>query len=428
MKRQLILLLFLLSALPMWAQIASEDEYTLIDDESCGCELYFVDSIQTTKRDGLFGFKLANGRELVTPQYMFVDQWHGDYCLVYRDYYQCGLINRQGKEVVPCIYREISYPAEGMIRVNQNDLIGFLHEDGSPAITPQYRAASTFSEDLAVVALDVDSFYVEYAWIDKEGNICLRNGYEYVYPFFNGYAVVKKYDRFGIIDTRGVEVVPIKYEFISGVDTNGIFIVRDPDGDKFALFSIQGFKAITPFRYDDFIGYGDGLYNYRKGDLQGYLDTRGREVFGTFTVAAPFSGGYAMVSRGDKYGIIDSRGHTVLPIEYDYHFNCPDGYLFHNGLAPVEKDGLVGFCNEAGQIVIPLQYEDCFGFHDSRAPVKKNGLWGYIDTDGSQVVPFVFRYASPFKYGRAEVVSDLNVHKINVSGKCVKACQGFPQY
>ena len=48
------------------AQESKGDKVVVVDDESCGCELYFVNGIQTIERDGLFGFKLEDGTVIAT--------------------------------------------------------------------------------------------------------------------------------------------------------------------------------------------------------------------------------------------------------------------------------------------------------------------------------------------------------------------------
>ena len=425
MKRLFLALLLLLPLLPAAAQETVEENITIIDDEECGCELFFIDSIQTTKRGDRFGFKLADGRELVEPRYMFVDKWHGDYCLALMNYDSTGLLNRQGREVVPCIYQEVMYPTDGMIRVKQADRYGFLAEDGSVAIAPQYSAASTFSEGYAVVAITVDSHFVEYVFIDKGGNIILRDDYQYAYPFFNGFAVVKKYDRYGLIDKQGRMVVHPNYEVLTAVDSNMRYIANNPHGDGLALFSARTFQPITPFVYQDFLSYADGYYLFLRDSVKGFLDTLGRERFGTYDDVGIFHKGYAMVMRSGHYGIIDNEGHTVLPMEYDYASHCNSCYFFQEGLAVVMKDGKFGYCDETGRIVIPIEYEHCFGFSSGLAPVKSKGLWGYINTEGEMVIPFLFDAASPFKYGRAEVYYRGHTSKINTQGRC-EGLQQFP--
>lgn len=404
-----------------------EPEVVVVDDESCGCELYFYDGIQTTYRDSLFGFKLADGTELVSPRYKFVDHWHGDYCIVLSDYDRYGLINRQGQELVPTIYEDVIYPTDSMIRVMQHGLYGYLRADGSKAVAPQYRAASGFSEGLAVVTVASDSGRLVYTFVDHDGHQVFDATYDYAYPFQNGYAVVKRDERYGIIDRRGSVVVPIRHESVTGVDPNGLFAVFDPAVQKFAMFNTRG-RQITPYLYDAISGYGDGYYLFQRDGRYGYFNVHGHERFGLYESANAFVDGLAMVARDGRYGIIDTRGREVLPIAYDNSYTSPDNYFFHDGLAVVEKDHLFGYCDTKGNIVIPPQYQNCFRFTDGRAPVKKDYGWGYIDTEGDFVVPPIFDYASPFQYGRADVVHKSHSYKINVDGRCVKNCYKFPEY
>ena len=93
----------------------AQDSVKYIDDEECGCELVFIDGIQTTQNGDRFGFKREDGTIIVPNKYMFVDKFHDGYCKVYMNYDSCGLINRNGVEVIPCLYKEVFYPTDGMI-------------------------------------------------------------------------------------------------------------------------------------------------------------------------------------------------------------------------------------------------------------------------------------------------------------------------
>lgn len=86
-----------LPCLALAQQDQNKEKVVIVDDEACGCELYFIDGIQTIRRDGLFGFKREDGTVFVEPIYKFVDKFHGNYCIVYKDYGQCGIVDRNGK-------------------------------------------------------------------------------------------------------------------------------------------------------------------------------------------------------------------------------------------------------------------------------------------------------------------------------------------
>lgn len=341
-----------------------------VDDEACGCELVFIDGIQTTHRNGLFGFKREDGTELVPPKYKFVDEFHDGFCLVLDDYEKVGLINKQGKEILPCVFQEIVYPTEGIIKVRKGDFFGYYDTTGREMITPQWLSASSFFEGRAVVSVLRDSLTFVYGFIDTTGRMVLPAVYEYAFPFKEGRAVVKRYDRMGLIDTNGKEVLPIKYAYLSGMYMGRIF-ARDEESGLIAMFDGKG-RQITSFVYNDVISYGEGYYVVQRDSVQTYLDMKGRERFGKYQNASSFMDGYASVQRGDRCGIINKRGKFVLPLEYENQKMLPDAYRFHDGLALVEKDGKVGFINKKGKVVVPIQYKSAFRFSDGLAPVSTN--------------------------------------------------------
>lgn len=401
------------------------ERVAVVDDEECGCELYFVDGIQTIQRDGHFGFKLEDGTVIVEPQYLYVDKFHDGYCIVYNDSLLCGLIDRNGKTVVPVIFEEINYPTDGMIRVRKNNLYGFYGTDGKQAIDCQYRTASGFSEGLATVIIDYDSITFGYGFIDKGNNLVLPAVYQYAFTFSEGYAIVKLYDRFGMIDRQGKEVLPIKYIELTPMHDSRFFAV-DAMTSKAAMFDNR-FRQLTPFKYDKVTAYTEGYYVVGYNGKMTFLDVKGREKFGLHDDVGGFVDGYSYVANNGKYGIINTRGKTILPIEYDNSGYNAMAYYFSEDLAIVEKDEKFGFVNKRGEVVIPIVYEAAHHCTEGLIPVKKNGVWGYIDKKGNLVCDFMFDAASYFEWGRAEIAYRSEVYKINTEGKCVKNCKKFPK-
>ena len=398
----------------------------VVDDEACGCELVFIDGIQTTERDGLFGFKREDGTVIVEPTYKYVDQFHGNWCLVFHDYGRCGLIDRNGNVVVPVEYEEVNYPTDGMIRVRKNGLYGFLDTTGKVMVDCQYRTASGYSEGLAVVIIDFDSDNMGYGYIDKSGNMAIAATHEYAYPFSEGYAIVKDYDRFGMIDHSGREVLTCKYAELTYM-VDGHFFAVDPITEKAALFNNK-FKQITGFDYDKVTAYQGGYYTVERGGRVTFLDLKGKERCGFYDEVSGFFDGYSMVVRDGKYGIINERGKVILPIEYDNSGYRSMEYIFSENVAMVEKNGKYGFIDKRGKIVVPIIYESAQHCTEGLIPVQKQGLWGFVDKNGEVVCDFEFDAASYFEWGRAEVVYQGEVFKINPDGQCVKNCANYPKH
>lgn len=65
-------------------------------------------------------------------------------------------------------------------------------------------------------------------------------------------------------------------------------------------------------------------------------------------------------------------------------------------LFPIVVNGLHGFIDSTGRVVIAPRFDDTFSFAEGLAPVRLGRKWGYIDTTGTFVIEPRFDYAWPF--------------------------------
>ena len=412
----------LLALILMWPRLCSAQEVKTVTDESCGCDIVYVDGIETTREDSLYGFRREDGTVLAPNIYRYVGEFTNGYCKVFLDYGQCGLIDSSGAVVVPCIYDDLELPREGRILVIKNGRMGFTDMQGREVIPLDYPQSGSFSEGCAPVQVVIDSFFTACTFIDTMGSMLFPAVYQNLRPFSCGLAVVKRYERWGVIDHKGNIVLPTVYENITTVfDT--LFFAGNSDG--MSLFDIN-MKPLTPPVYQWTGGISEGRVLVKRDGKYGFLDRHGREVIScVYDKIGRFRGNRAMVSLDGKYGIIDTTGRYVLPMEYDNRTPHGEKYRYHDGLALVEKDGRLGFVDTAGRLAIPFYFTEAYHFTEGLASVKHNGLWGYIDTRGEVYMPFVFDVASPYKWGRAEVVYMGDVRKVDRQGRCVSNCKGI---
>jgi hypothetical protein len=83
-------------------------------------------------------------------------------------------------------------------------------------------------------------------------------------------------------------------------------------------------------------------------------------------VSKSFEGGYGWVEKGDKAGIVNTRGEIIIPLEYD----CIGIYRRHKLIA-VKKDGKWGMFNTDGRMVEPIAYNDITSNNDDY-PIVRN--------------------------------------------------------
>ena len=394
-------------------------------DEECGCDLLFVNGIETTRDGDRYGFRSEDGTVITPNIYLHVGQFTDGYCKVILEEGQCGLIDSTGRQVVPCIYDDVDYPSEGRVQVMKDRLRGYTDLDGNVVIPLQYLMAGTFSEGYATVLVSLDSFFSACTFIDTMGRQFLPPEYDNLQPFSCGFAEVCQYKRWGVIDHSGRTVLPTIYEQITTIfDT--LFFAGDADG--MALFD-KRMKPLTPFVYTWTGGLQYGRIPVVRNGKHGFLDRHGREVIPCiYDDASSFSSGRAMVRLGDRYGIIDTAGRVVLPIEYDNTTVMGDKYIYHDGLALVQKNGKLGYVDLDGRLAIDFYFDQAYHFTEGLASVRYNGRWGYIDTHGDIYLPLVFDVASPFRWGRADVYYNGDFRQVDRKGRCVKNCKGIKSW
>lgn len=86
--------------------------------------------------------------------------------------------------------------------------------------------------------------------------------------------------------------------------------------------------------------------------------------------------------------------------------------------------GKEGFIDARGHIVIAPVFDTVTAFHEGRAPVKKDGKWGYIDRTGQMIIPAQFRVAGYFADGLAPVADNEHIYEKSESGNTIMSC-GF---
>ncbi len=419
-RKALIIVLF--SLFTFHLSVTQCQEVKIVEDESCGCDLVLVGGIETTKSGDLYGFRLEDGTVIAPNIYRYVDQFRHGYCRVMLDLEQCGMIDSTGRVVVPCIYNNIGYPSDGRIMVEKDGLKGFVDLEGRVVIPLQYPHAGDFSEGCATIAVVKDSLFVFATFIDTLGRQLFAPEFQDASAFRDGYAPVKMYERWGLIDHAGRMVLPTRYEIMTPMQDT-LFFAGDENG--VALFDGR-MEPLTRFVYTWVGDLSDGRIPVARNGKYGFLDRRGREVIPcTYDETGVFRMGRTMVRKGDRYGIIDTTGRLVLPLEYESTSLRGDKYMYHDSLALVEKGGRMGYVDLEGRLVIPFWFDDAYQFSEGLASVRHDGMWGYIDTHGEVFMPFVFDLASPYRYGRAEVVYQGITRKVNRRGKCVRNCKGI---
>ena len=275
-------------------------------------------------------------------------------------------------------------------------------------------------------------FLFEYKWgyKDIEGNVVVEPMWDYADNFYEGFAVVRN-DKglYGYIDSEGQ--LSIKCQFKEAMKfVNGIALIQTSDG-RWEHINCKG-ENLHNCPWIDVYPYSEGLaavqiptndvdqfcnINLRYGFIN---EERELVVPCNYCKVASFKNGYARVTHifGDNEYIVKGKD-SELSIEKIIKEDIPEIYhklseewaskwdledkdllgdpfrlIFKDGLAVVKgKNGMYGYINGQGILVIPCKWKSAFSFQDGLAfVISDNQKGGFIDKHGEYVVPPKWKY------------------------------------
>lgn len=192
------------------------------------------------------------------------------------------------------------------------------------------------------------------------------------------------------------------------------------------------------------------LYRIKEDGKYGFIDVKGNvKIEPQFEYASHFFNGYStvaiecstyndtssrlpLITRCITYNYINESGtllldnHLTYKVSDMFESSLPDYHdilynlRFESKLAVYRnEEGLYGFINTKGNIVIPCEYNDAKAFSDNKAAIKKRkDGWGFINTDGSIFIKPQYFSVQDYMHGLASatiLVSDAEFHKSSIT-------------
>lgn len=285
-----------------------------------------------------FGFLIIRNKKYSQAANISISDYK--YFVLYNNEDKVGVIDREGKEIIPPKYTDIYIPnplkdvficfnGEERHIVNSNDEEIFTdYQDVSGLVTSE--------DSLLVLENNVLKYKKNelYGLINLDGKMLTEPIYEEVSSLKNrpGRILVKKDDRYGVLDTNGKVVVPVLYYSIIGdeycEEENGYqntgFIVsnKSKTGILYGYYNSNG-KKILETKYESIsriLEYNDNstylivMLNGKKGVLK-----NGRKLIDLNYQDVMYSRNSKIfiVNKNGKYGFFAKNGKEILEPKYE---------------------------------------------------------------------------------------------------------------
>ena len=270
-----------------------------------------------------------------------------------------------------------------LLLYNEGGHSGYIDRKGNVVIPIKYPVARSFCEGLAWVNDDG-----KWCLINEEGEVVLSCDWSVVGDFHDGLAFVKDAsEKIGFIDKTGMNVIPCQWKVVDNF-SEGFAAVQDENGNYGYIDKIG--QLVIPYQYKDAKPFQNGLTIVQISDNEWtFIDKAGKRPYSIWAEVRAFSEGLAPVKNANGlWGYINEKGEVVLD------FQWTDAYSFSEGLAAVSVDDKYGYINKQGEVVIQPQWLVAGEFSEGLAPVSVSMMkMGYINTKGEMIVPDRWTFA-----------------------------------
>jgi hypothetical protein len=189
-----------------------------------------------------------------------------------------------------------------------------------------------------------------------------------------------------------------------------LFAANNGPNGKGGFIDVNG-KVQIPFQYDEVFDFAEGFAAVRNGDKWGYIDKTGKFLVSPmYDFAYPFKSGVAKVVFRDSLFVINQGGGRIYIQNLDYD-------EFNNGLVKISKDGLWGFVNQHGKVIIPFEYDEAGDFSENTGYARMDGEWTFFDTSGNTVFKTGLTPKGGFSEGLIMVVNGDKYGYLDKAGK-----------
>lgn len=341
---------------------------------------------------------------------------HGNDCIV-RIGNKQGVIDSTGRFIIPASYEAIRYISYGdcLYILSSNGRKGVADSTGRIICAPAYDEIDALNA--AAVAVSNNN---RWGWISRE------SGKEIIPPRFPritklyqhpDFIITESNGKYGLLRSDGSVVLEDKYQDISSKECHtGVYVIAYKENGLYGLLDNQGRMLASPAYSDISFAENNSLLPVQQNGKTGFLNTKGQLVVKPiYTSAKAFIKQRSIVQLGNRYGVIDTTGKLVLPIEYnEIKLLNQQGQHFYSNhhvkntdsiFIEVRSNNKVGVFTHAGKPLLPVSYDQIYflGATGNRCYflLHSGNRYGLANVSGKQVLPIAYESIMAFQSAEA---------------------------
>jgi hypothetical protein len=350
-----------------------------------------------------------------------------------------GLLSKTGVILLPSIYEDIQDVYEHILAIKKDGKWGVKKiEDLTWLIEPEYDIIKIDSICIHAGLKIGLGKSLHWKLYNHKGLLLYPNVFIDYRSYYNGLIAVQATSNlWGFIDEKGALIIPFDYSKVGNFE-DGLCEVE------------KNGKQLVINKSNDIIFNEQDVYLFSIGLLK--LNALQKKTY-TYNIDSnteiiPINADFIKIKNAGKYGLINTKGETILPTIYsdiqvgsslttfvitkdritkviklhkgtysiDRRINSVDG--FYNDFAIMKySNGRYGCIDDLGKIRVAPQYEIIRPFDNDIAVVELNGKWGIINKYESFVAQPYYDSISTFR-NKVCIVSEKGMHYLmDTNGK-----------
>lgn len=258
-----------------------------------------------------YGLVDAEFNWVAQPKYDYIYNFDSDFAAVkLNDKY--GYINEYGKIVGSIEYDNVqSNTFEGIGIVSKNNKWGYINRNSNLITNIEYDKCSSFREGRAIVSKSG-----LYGCIDNTKKIIIPIFYNNIGNYHNGMIWVKKNNKIAFFDKDGKNITGVIYDSVGNFTEYGITLVVQ-DGKK-GRINKKG-DIVIPIKYEEISIIKDDRMWVKKNGNYGLVDIHGKIIAQAIydDLQLELTNSRSWVKLNSKYGWISCTGEELTKIKYD---------------------------------------------------------------------------------------------------------------
>lgn len=300
-----------------------------------------------------------------------------------------GTVSETGKTGIPVEFDYITYIGDNVTRVQKNENYGLYFSNGQMIVAPEYQQIITLSHNKK---LRTDLFIVKrhnrFGIIDDKGNVKTPFIYAGISPSLDPevFGAMDSLKKWKLINHYGT-TLSAEYDWIETFYSPGVYKITVGNSyadKKVGLIDFHGHYIAAPVYHDIrrlSTGYSIAITGRVQEKAVVLNNTKGEKIGQDYFIIEDPHNGYSRVITQDSrlYGFIDTLGKIVVKPVYDQ----TGAKINDKGLLSFRLNDKWGIMNSREKIIIPATYDRATFFETARLiALQKEAYVSLFDFDG----------------------------------------------